>query len=65
MNLDQLISVFEGVSHGGRAAKPGGLGCDILTAMKPFRKTDSLFKEEQKVWFSAISNRLGCPGHLS
>lgn len=65
MNLDQLISVFEGASHGGRAAKPQGLGCDILTAVMPLKKDDSFLKEEYGGCVSAMLARQGCPERLS
>lgn len=61
MNLDQLISVFEGASRGGRAAKPWCLGCDILIAMKPMRTDNSLFKEEYGVCISATLADWGAP----
>lgn len=61
VNLDQLISVLEGASYGGRAAKPQGLGSDILTTMKPLKKDNSLFREEYGVCISAMSARRGAP----
>lgn len=61
VNLDQLISVFEGASYGGRAAKPQGLGGDILTTLKSLKKDNSLFREEYRVCISSMLARLGVP----
>lgn len=56
MNLDQLISVFEGASLGGRAVKPGGLDCDILTTMKSLRKDKFLQGRIRSVHFSHVGH---------
>lgn len=42
-----------------------GLGCDILTAVKPLNKDNSFFKKVYGVCISAMMGRPGCSGYLS